>query len=172
MEEPKFKGIIQMAYIVSDLEKEMEHWVKDLGVGPWFTSEHFAGQDKIYRGKPTDVDLKIGMSYSGQMNIELIQQINDAPSPFRETAEKRGYGFHHYCIHSDTFDEDFKRYSAQGYDLVFTVNMRGARIAYFDNPELPGMIELVSFPATVQEMFLTWFRAAQNWDGSNPYRKR
>ena len=173
MDEPPFKGIMQMAYIVPDLQKAIAHYVDELRIGPWFVSEHFAGTDKLYRGKPTEVDMTIGMSYANQMNIELIQQIGDAPSVYREVTEARGYGFHHWGVATDTFDDDLKRYRTQGYEVAFTTSIRGARLAYVDTTrDLPGMIELIELTPNHKSVFTSWYRACQDWDGHEPIRKR
>jgi len=38
------------------------------------------------------------MSFAGHVMIELIEQHNDVPSVYRNIAEKRGYGFHHWGV--------------------------------------------------------------------------
>ena len=38
-------GIIQSAYVVKDIRESINHWVRDLKVGPWFLIEHFQGED-------------------------------------------------------------------------------------------------------------------------------
>ena len=44
-------GIIQMAYVVPDIQAAIEPWVDKLGVGPWFVLDHFTGIDPKYRGR-------------------------------------------------------------------------------------------------------------------------
>lgn len=173
MDEPVFKGIMQVAYIVPDLQKAIAHYVDELRVGPWFVSDHFAGTEKIYRGQPTEVDMAIAMSYANGMNIELIQQIGDAPSVYRDVADARGYGFHHWGYATDSYDDDVKRYRAQGYEVAFTTSIRGARLAYIDTTrDLPGMIELIELTPAHKTIFTGWYQAAKTWDGHDPVRKR
>src|SRR5208282_5664144 len=106
-------GIIQSAYVVKDIRESINHWVRDLKVGPWFLIEHFQGEDAKYRGGPSNADSALAMSFAGHMMIELIQQYNDAPSVYRETIDKRGYGFHHWGVATSNFDRDVERYRAQ-----------------------------------------------------------
>src|SRR4051812_20116224 len=108
-------GIIQMAYIVPDLQAAIQHWVRTMKVGPWFVLDHLGGIDAKYRGQPTDVDITLAMSFAGHMNIELIQQLNDSPSVYRETLDNRGYGFHHWGVATHDFDREVARYEAMGY---------------------------------------------------------
>src|SRR5262249_6607996 len=98
IQKPTFNGIMQIAYIVPDLKAAVDQYVKGMKVGPWFVSEHFAGQDMKYRGAPTSVDMAIAMSYSNQMCIELIQQLNDVPSVYTDARKRNGWGFHHWGV--------------------------------------------------------------------------
>jgi hypothetical protein len=66
-------GVMQIAYIVPDLRAAIDQYVRATRVGPWFVSEHFSGEQKMYRGAPTTLDMTIAMSYSNQICIELIE---------------------------------------------------------------------------------------------------
>ena len=112
-------GVIQMAYVVEDIQRSMLEFAKKLKIGPWFLLEHFTGEDAQYRGQPTNVDVSIAMGFAGHMMFELIQQRNDAPSVYRDTIAKQGYGFHHWGIATWNFDADVERYRASGYELAF-----------------------------------------------------
>ncbi len=103
-------GIIQMAYVVEDIDAAMHTWTKKLNVGPWFLLDSFSGIGAEYRGKPTDNSVSLAMSFAGHMMIELIQEHRPAPSVYRETIEKRGYGFHHWGVATADFDRSVKEY--------------------------------------------------------------
>lgn len=165
--EPIFTGIMQIAYIVPDLQQAMQHYAEHLGVGPWFVTESFRPNDMLYRGQPTAPDVTIGMSYSGQMNVELIQQRDDTPSVYREIQQRSGFGFHHWAVGSTDFDRDLERYCARGSEVAFSMTLAsGIRIAYIDTtPHLPGMVELIEVDEGVRTSFTSMFRRALEWDG-------
>jgi Glyoxalase/Bleomycin resistance protein/Dioxygenase superfamily len=165
-------GIVQTAYVVEDIHGAISKWVEQLKVGPWFLLEHFSGIDASYRGKPSDADVAIAMSFAGHMMIELIQPNNDAPSVYRETIEKRGYGFHHWGIGSRDFDRDVETYRKRGAEMAFFARVpSGGRVAYMDTAaQLPGMVELIELGANFEPMFTGFYRAALAWDGRNPVR--
>jgi len=168
-----FKGVMQIAYIVPDLKAAIEQYRSAVNVGPWYVSEHFIGEEKTYRGVATNVDMTIAMSYSNQMCIELIQQLNDAPSVYTEVRDRRGYGFHHWGVGTYEFETDAARYRANGYELAFWTMLRGAPLAYFDTTgHLPGMIELIEMNKMREDMFTMMYEASLNWDGSDPVRHR
>jgi hypothetical protein len=165
-------GIIQTAYVVEDIHRAMKRWVEQLKVGPWFLLEHFSGIDAPYRGKPSEANLTIAMSFAGHMMIELIQTNNDAPSVYREVIEKRGYGFHHWGIGSKDFDRDVEKYQKSGAEAAFCLRVpSGGRVAYVDTtPELPGMVELIELGADFESMFTGFYRASLSWDGNDTVR--
>jgi hypothetical protein len=165
-------GIIQMAYVVEDIQRAMAEWAANLKVGPWFLIEHFTGVDPVYRGRPSQADVALAMSFAGHMNIELIQPNNDAPSVYRETIQKRGYGFHHFGVATANFDRDLARHRAAGSELAFSLHVpSGGRVAYLDTtPHLPGMIELIELGAEFETVFNRFYRASIGWDGRDLVR--
>ncbi len=165
-------GIIQMAYVVEDIHRAMQEWSSRLKVGPWFLLERFSGVDPKYRGQPTKVEIALAMSFAGHMNIELIQQLNDAPSVYREIIDRRGYGFHHFGIATRDFDREVERYRASGSELAYSLRVpSGGRVAYLDTTAtLPGMTELIELGPGFEPTFNPFYRASIGWDGSEPVR--
>ncbi|MDR0781362.1 MAG: VOC family protein [Pseudomonadales bacterium] len=164
---PIFDGIMQVCYIVPDLQQAMREYAELLGIGPWSVTEQFKPNDLRYRGQPVAPDVTIGMSYSGQLNIELIQQRDETPSAYRETFLKRGYGFHHWGVATSNYDRDLARYRERGIEIVFSMTLgSGVRLAYLDTTEhLAGMVELIEINDNVRTSFTRMFRAARAWDG-------
>jgi len=168
-----FDGVMQIAYIVPDLKAAIAHYSAVTHLGPWYVSEHFVGVEKIYRGKATDVDMTIAMTYANQMCIELIQQLNDVPSVYRDVRDRRGYGFHHWGVGTYDFDRSAADYRARGYEIAFSTMLRGAPLAYFDTTDqLAGMVEFIAMNEAREDMFRKMYEASVNWDGSEPVRIR
>lgn len=166
-------GVIQIAYTVADIHRTMNHYVKSMGVGPWFLIEHFPGKDMRYRGKPTDIDMSLAMAFSGHTLLEVIQQHNDVPSVYRDVVDKRGHGFHHWGVGTRNFEPDVKRYAGMGYAEAFScVTPVGDRVAYMDaTADLPGMIELIEMNDVTEKLFTGFYQASIGWDGRDPIRK-
>jgi len=167
-------AIMQVAYVVEDIEKAMKHWTETLGVGPFFLFEHFALEDYRYRGKPGDLDITLALGFSGSMCFELIFQHSKSPSVYTEVVERRGYGFHHWAVSTNNFEADLKRHIAAGnaevlYGLV--PDPINARAAYVDTmAELGGMIELIEMTPAVEGFFAALKEPSVNWDGNDPVR--
>ena len=166
-------SIMQIAYVVDDLESTARRWVQLTGAGPFFLLEHLQIVDPRYRGKPTDIDCSIALGYSGALCVELIQQHNDTPSVFREWAHRTGGGFHHWAVMTEQFDVDVARYNKQGFACGFSGAVAvGGRFAYFDMvADLGGMLELIELTPPVQELFDGIKDAADGWDGKEPIRR-
>ncbi|HEY3729971.1 MAG TPA: VOC family protein [Steroidobacteraceae bacterium] len=165
-------GIIQMAYVVEDIQAAMAAWVEKLKVGPWFLLDRFTGEQPMYRGQPSRAEVKLAMSFAGHMNIELIQPGNDAPSVYREVIERRGYGFHHWGKATAQFDDDLARYRKAGHEVGFICRVpSGGRVAYLDTTAtLGGFVELIELGGGFEPVFSRFYRASIGWDGSDPVR--
>ena len=79
-----FGDIRQNGYVVRDIERAMRHWTETLGVGPFFYIEKVPVRNFRYRGAPSDLDMSVALANTGALQIELIQQRNDAPSMYRD----------------------------------------------------------------------------------------
>jgi hypothetical protein len=169
-----FGPVRQMAYIVRDIERAMDFWIKVVGVGPFFLLENHLSAGAQYRGKPTDMRISLAFAQSGPIQIELIQQLNDAPSLFRDFLDSGRDGLQHLAFWTQTFDADMARYRHAGYSVVQTAglngpNNRNAFIVRQDDDEL--VIEISEISGSKGEFFRRIADAANGWDGSDPVRK-
>ncbi len=165
-------GIMQMAYVVTDIRAAIDQWIKRLNVGPWFLLDHFTGVNPVYRGGPSKADVTIAMSFAGHMNIELIQPNDDHPSVYKELLDKSGPGFHHWGVASANFDADIARYEAMGMEVAFRAGVpTGGEVAYCDaKGALPGFVELIETSPGMERAFSAFYGASIAWDGSEPIR--
>jgi hypothetical protein len=67
-------GIIQIAYLVENIDRAMPAYTELLGVGPWFKRGPLTADTARYRGEPTDVDVTIARGFTGHLMVEWIQQ--------------------------------------------------------------------------------------------------
>ncbi len=95
MSGPVLPGVIrQIGYIVQDFDKALDEFLA-LGVGPFYVLRGIE-QTGIYRGQDCTVKLTLGgLANSGDMQIEIIHQDNDAPSIYSEFTSAGGDGFFH-----------------------------------------------------------------------------
>lgn len=166
-------GICQTAFVVADVHASIDHFIRDLGAGPFFLLDHFLTDGQVYRGEPSRADVAIAMGFAGHMQIELIQPLDDHPSVYRETIARTGYGFHHFGYAVDDVDAALPGYLARGYRLTFRAPVpTGGAVAYLEGGHgaAPGFVELIPATAGMDAHFTQQWRAAQDWDGRDPVR--
>jgi catechol 2,3-dioxygenase-like lactoylglutathione lyase family enzyme len=165
-------GIAQTAFVVPDLRAAIDRWVADLGVGPWFVRDRLEGLNPIYRGAPATSAVTLAMGFAGNMQIELIQPLNDAPSIYKETIEARGYGFHHVGYAASDFAATLERFRALGYEEAYRAGVpTGGDVVFFDTKgALPGFVEVFEASAAVEEVFTRFYIASVGWNGEQPVR--
>ncbi len=166
-------ALMQIGYIVKDMDKALEHWTQTVGAGPFFIADQLVIEDRLYRGQPSNPNISVAFGNSGTMCVELIQQHDTAPSVYREVMEQRGEGFHHWGIWYENFDEEVARYEKKGYAKAFSGRVPiGGRFAHMDTLQnLGGMVELIELNPKVRELFSNLETAAKDWDGTDPIRR-
>lgn len=163
--------ITQIAYVVTDLEREIAHWTGNMGVGPFFVTPHLDLVNKRYRGKPTDVDMSAAITYWGDIQVELILQHNDAPSTFSDWVKAGGIGIHHIGIAVDSLEVALIALETKGGVVVQEHEAPGiAAAAYVEMPGQGPIVEAVEMAPALRVAFEKIREIAASWDGSNPVR--
>ena len=164
--EKKFGPIMQMGFIVEDMDVAIDFWTKKMNVGPFIKLEGIELIDQYYKGKPADLDFSGALSYSGSMQIELIKQHCDTPSLYNEYVNNEKGGLHHLCCLTQDIENDIRILESQGY-----INLQGGKtqdngqFAYLDTPERERPIfELTQLSEGGLSFFAMVEEAAKNWD--------
>jgi hypothetical protein len=164
-------GVVrQNGYVVRDLDAAIKAWCA-IGVGPWFTLRDLPQEDFRYRGQPSRPVLSIAFGNSGPLQIELIQQVNDAPSAYREFLDSGREGFHHLAWWAEDFDRALEKALAAGWAVVQDGG-GGTKFAYFDAGGVTSTVielsELNDGTRALEDLVST---AAATWDGiTDPVR--
>lgn len=169
----QFGPVMQLGFVVPDLEHAMRHWLDKVRLGPFFVLEHVKFAQVLHRGKPTDIDMSVGLAQWGEVQVELIQQFNDAPSIYTEFAGRRQGGLQHLGVMTNSVADDLARLKKVGIAAVQQGHTgTGIRFAYVDTDDHPGaMIELIEAGPAITGFFQLVRDAAQGWDGNEPIRR-
>ena len=171
-----FGTIRQNGYVIRDIEAALDHWINVLGVGPFFYMEQVKVDDLRYRGQPTDAEASIALANSGELQIELIQLRNSAPSMWRDFLNAGHEGLQHFAYWMETpeaMDAALARAAELGYEIgqSGTVGANG-RFVYLRTEAHPGtVVELSEACGWKAEFFRKVAKAAENWDGADPIRR-
>ena len=170
----RFGAIRQNGYVVRDIEAAMRHWVDVMGVGPWFYLERAPIDHFTYRGEPSDLEVSIALTNSGPLQIELIQQRNDAPSGYRDFLSAGHEGLQHVAYWTEDFDAELARAKGMGLEELQAGQVNGSdgRFVYFETGGHPGtVVEISEVSGPKGKLFQRIREIADGWDGSDPIRR-
>jgi hypothetical protein len=169
-----FGNIAQIGYVVRDIDAAMDNWVKH-GVGPWFYVDRVQTDYFRYRGADSDMQMSVALANSGDVQLELIQPRNDAPSMYKDFLDSGREGAQHTAYWSNDFQALLDRALAAGYTIGQEGSIGGeqGRFAYLDTEVEQGTVIEISDISGPKGQFFQYIRdVAATWDGSDPIRGR
>ena len=169
-----FGNIAQIGYVVRDIDAAMDNWVKH-GVGPWFYVDRVQTDYFRYRGADSDMQMSVALANSGDVQLELIQPRNDAPSMYKDFLDSGREGAQHIAYWSNDFQALLDRALAEGYTIGQEGRIGGekGRFAYLDTEVEQGTVIEISDISGPKGQFFQYIRdVAATWDGSDPIRGR
>lgn len=159
--------IVQVAYVVDDLDAAIARWHRALGIGPFIVRRHIVLTGTRYRGQPMPLDISAAHVQSGDLQIELVCQHNPEPSAFRDMFAPGEEGLHHVAMFPDDYAATVARYEAMGFPVATElVTGEGRGAAYMDTRPLMGhMLEVYRVNESLHAFYRFIADAARNWDG-------
>ncbi len=166
------RNYMQVCWVVPDLQQAMENWARQAGVGPFFYFDDVVYEDALYRGQPWQpVKFHAAIAQAGDLQIELVCQLEEGASIFRDVVPAGCSGLHHMSIYSQDFEADLAFYRAAGAEVAFSGLMKGAPVCWVDTVETLGfMTEIITANPLKEQVFARFREAAENWDGTNLVR--
>ncbi len=162
----------QLGFVVRDVEAAMRHWIEVFGVGPFVCMERGVSQPPSVtwmRGQPVRVELKLAFAFMGEVQVELIEQTNDAPSPYTEFLAAGREGLQHLGFWVHDHAAATRAVETAGYRPVYEIRVAGQElpIVYYDSPSLYGpMRERV--PPKGRRSREAIGRLTREWTGEDP----
>jgi len=89
--------------------------------------------DLAYPGKKSDspLELDVAFAVSGNLNIELMKQLNDGPSALRDMFNKDEFELHHTALFADDFEQECEKYQRPGFPITMEISLSTAtRVAF------------------------------------------
>jgi len=162
--------MFQLGFVVDDLLEEAARWAQVYGVGPFHVLPRVE-TPCTYHGNPSAVEVQIGVSQAGPVQIELIQQLCDRPSVYRDLVAKGESGFHQLCTVTADYAGKIVHYEQHGYELVTEMVVKGQHLAYFDTVDDFGFYtEVVEETPGFLASLDTIAKTCADWDGRDPVR--
>ena len=168
-----FGKVCQNGYVVRDIAAAMKFWTEVLRVGPFFYVPSVKVDWFKYRGADSAVEMSIALANSGDLQIELIQQRNDAPSMYLDHLKAHGEGLQHMSYWSTDYQALYDRAIAAGFVVGHEGQIGGeqGRFAYFETTGHAGtVVEISDISGGKGRFFQHVRKVAETWDGSDPVR--
>lgn len=166
--------IVQLGFVVTDLHGAAMEWTRRFGIGPWFYWEHLGNRDYRFRGEEVDPDISTAMADWNGIQIQLVQQHDDAPSPHTEWLAAHGGapGLNHIAVAVPDFAAELARRTEAGDTALSEAGNPANNVFYhWGDWNLPA-IEMSERrpPSIVEKLYSVVAEAARDWDGTEPWR--
>jgi methylmalonyl-CoA/ethylmalonyl-CoA epimerase len=129
--------------------------VPDLGVAislyePLFGSFEIVEYGRIegafFRGQPAPYEIRMGIGYSGELELELIEWVS-GDTPHKEFLDAGRSGMHHLSFTVDDLDAVVERGRRLGYQPIWYHAMSDdIKYAYLERADDPLLVELTQRP--------------------------
>ncbi len=167
----KLNKVIQVAWVVNELETAVSFWTRLCGVGPFYLFRDVRVDRLLYRGAPARMTFDVALAQAGGVQLEFITQHGNDPSAYRDLYPVGREGFHHVAFFAEDYDREIAVFDRQGYARATEGQVGEMRFSYIDTSASVGcMIELLEENARMRGIFAGVARAAEHWDGGRPLR--
>ncbi len=166
----------QLAFVVRDLDAALAYWTKTLEVGPFYVMREIVPFDWRYYGEPSPAPrISLALGYSGDLQIELVQQHDEHPSAYRDFLRSGREGAHHVSswVTRPDYDRNIAAARARGIRAAHegALGDSGIRFVYFATETAPGGIYYEMSEAKEPpfgDIMARIREIAKHWDGSDP----
>ena len=170
--QPPLGRLIQICFVVPDLERALAPFSETFGAGPWFVTAQAAASTggplpARYRGQPAPIGADIALAYSGEMMYELACPLPHVDSVWSDRVRTHGHGLHHLGFGVTDFDATLTSLRRAGRDEVFSATTaRGTRVVMVGGGGPLGVLEEYIELTDSAVAFYAGMRAqAAGWDG-------
>lgn len=168
-------SIVQMAWVVDDLEAAAERLARTMQVGPFLMIRHISLDDPRHRGAPQRTDFSLCLAQAGNVQVELVQQHDDTPSVYRDVfpdGPPGGMAFHHVAVVVPDVFAETARYNALGFPTASSGRFGAIDFTYVDTRAAGGfMVEVLPDMPEMHAFFGKVRKAAEEWDGKAAWRE-
>jgi len=144
--------IIQVAYVVKDLDKSMEHLWSIFKVGPWdiYTFAPPALRESMVYGKPSDHTYQLAVTWIGNVQVELIQPLK-GHSIYNDFLEKKGEGIHHIKFYYENCQKFLKELNKKGISVIQSGKFDEDEFYYLNTESIFGIVYEIGNNGKVRE---------------------
>ena len=164
---------VQLAYFVNDIREAASRAAETVGAGPFFVIDRIELEWGEHRGERCEFLHSSAYGQWGELMMELVQQDEEGPSPFRDLYAPGEEGLHHIASFVSSVEETIEAYQNLGCPLAARAVTKngGSEFAFIDTTARNGHMLEIYEPTEALSGFYAYVRKASlGWDGRDPVR--
>ena len=164
--------LVQIAYVVPDLEAACLEWAHRVGAGPFLVRAHLP-VTVTHLGETAVYDHSAAFGQWGPLMIELVQLHECAPASLGEVfGHSSPNQVNHFAYFVDDLDASSSALQAQGFPLIMDLtSSSGMRVHFLDGRSTTGgIIEIYVGNEHLRAHYARVAELAHGWDGTDPVR--
>ncbi len=112
-----YASMLHVGIVVKNLDQAVAKW-KAMGFTDIRVLPPNQGVDRMYHGKPISVTIKQAFIHGTSPMIELVEPVDDVPSPWRDYVQKHGEVLHHLAYRIPETGPELEKYKRLGIDEI------------------------------------------------------
>ncbi len=167
------KPVVQIAYFVEDSAQAAAGFAERFGAGPFFLVERIELAWGEVRGESVKFLHTSAYGQWGEVMVELVQQDEEGPSPFREMYGPGEEGLHHMALMVDSLPETYAYCEKHGLEIAARAEtLTGTEFAFIDQTATLGhMLEVYERSDALLGFYSMVREASLGWQGEDPVRR-
>lgn len=163
--------VVQLCYLVPDIEAAVADWTRRMRAGPFFHAR-FDMDGQRFGDLPARGTLDVAVGYRQDMNIELAAYNGDGPAIYHPGTSGVGFGLHHVQVACDDIDATIADHAMRSEAIVTDHVVPGfGRAVMVDMRDLLGhFVEYGAWTPAVHGALAAMRSAHRDWDGRDPLR--
>jgi len=153
-EKPIFKGVLQVAVVVKNLDEAMKKYWEEYGIGPWCinTFDPSTVSNMIIHNQRVDYAMRLATTDIGGVQWELIEPL-DGKSIYAEFLKEHGEGLHHVAFAVDNYDEAMAFFQGKGIGVLQGGTWHGLTYTYLESEDTLSFIaEIFDMPEEFESL--------------------
>ena len=167
------QSLVQIAYFVANIRTSAQEMTNNFGAGPFFVSSRIELARGEHRGQEQKFLHSSAYGQWGDIMLELVQQDEEGPSPFRDMYAPGEEGIHHGAVFVDSIVQTINDYQQRGFPLAAraTTLHGNVEFAFIDTRSTLGhMLEIYEPVDRLLDFYSMVKQASVDWDGKDPVR--
>lgn len=166
-----FGSIMQLGYVVEDIEQTALEWVERTGAGPFYRLESISLDQYYFRGKKTDLELSLCFGYWNDVQIELIHPLSKSDTLYSRALQDAPGKLNHMATLVPNLDALLDQQQLRDQIVQNGTVPPEQKFVYLEN-YLPGglHLELIQSSASTLHVFAMMKELAQHWQEHQPLR--